>query len=143
MCTSAPSQNCSLSRRRAPNICARRGRAHRAAAGASCARRGRWFRRSSNTARRPAKELAIFRAAAEIRRTYGAGAIRTAIISKTQGVSDMLELALLLKEVGLVTATGRAEINIVPLFETIDDLRACVEVMDRLLALPEYRRLVD
>ena len=34
-------------------------------------------------------------------------------------------------------------LNIVPLFETIDDLRACVGVMDRLLAIPEYRRLVD
>ena len=30
-----------------------------------------------------------------------------------------------------------------PLFETIADLRACVGVMDRLLAIPEYRRLVD
>ena len=89
------------------------------------------------------KELAIFRAAAGIRRTYGVGAIRTAIISKTEGVSDMLELALLLKEVGLVTASGRAEINIVPLFETIADLRACVTVMDKLLSLPEYRRLID
>ena len=40
--------------------------------------------------------------------TYGAGGIRTSIISKCQGVSDMLELALLLKEVGLVSADGRA-----------------------------------
>jgi phosphoenolpyruvate carboxylase len=88
-------------------------------------------------------ELKILRAAVAIRRTYGAESIRTAIISKTQGVSDMLELALLLKEVGLVTASGRAGVNIVPLFETIDDLRACVGVMDRLLSLPEYRRLVD
>ena len=88
-------------------------------------------------------ELAIFRTASALRKTYGPEAIRTSIISKTQGVSDMLELALILKEVGLVTATGRSEINIVPLFETIDDLRACVAVMDRLLALPEYRRLVD
>src|SRR6202042_2307494 len=63
--------------------------------------------------------------------------------SKAQGVSDMLELALLLKEVGLVTASGRSALNLVPLFETIDDLRACVGVMDRLLAIPEYRRLVD
>ena len=55
----------------------------------------------------------------------------------------MLELALLLKEVGLVSADGRAQLNMVPLFETIEDLRACVAVMDRLLALPEYRRLVD
>jgi phosphoenolpyruvate carboxylase len=90
-----------------------------------------------------AGELALFRTAAAIRKTYGPDAIRTSIISKTQGVSDMLELALLLKEVGLVGADGRAALNMVPLFETIEDLRACVEVMDRLLALPEYRRLVD
>jgi phosphoenolpyruvate carboxylase len=90
-----------------------------------------------------AGELAVFRTAAAIRKTYGPDAIRTSIISKAQGVSDMLELALLLKEVGLVGADGRAEISLVPLFETIDDLRACVGVMDRLLAIPEYRRLVD
>jgi len=88
-------------------------------------------------------ELAILRTAAAIRKTYGPDAIRTAIISKTQGVSDMLELALLLKEVGLVGADGRAEVCVVPLFETIDDLRACVGVMDELLGLPEYRRLVE
>jgi phosphoenolpyruvate carboxylase len=88
-------------------------------------------------------ELALFRTAASIRRTYGAGAIRTSIISKCQGISDMLELALLLKEVGLVSADGRAQLNLVPLFETIEDLRACVAVMDRLLGIPEYRRLVD
>ena len=88
-------------------------------------------------------ELALFRTAASIRKTYGADAIRTSIISKAQGVSDLLELALLLKEVGLVSADGRAEINMVPLFETIDDLRACVGVMDRLLGVPEYRRMVD
>ncbi len=88
-------------------------------------------------------ELAVFAVAAAIRKKYGPGAIRTSIVSKTQGVSDMLELALLLKEAGLVGADGRAELNMVPLFETIDDLRACVGVMDRLLGMPEYRRLVD
>ena len=88
-------------------------------------------------------ELAVFRTAAAIHRIYGVEAIRTCIISKTQGVSDMLELALLLKEAGLVTAQGRAAVNLAPLFETIADLRACVGVMDRLLAIPEYRRLVD
>ena len=30
-----------------------------------------------------------------------------------------------------------------PLFETIEDLRNCVGVMDRLLSIPEYRKLVD
>ena len=87
-------------------------------------------------------ELGIFNAAATIRKTYGAGAIRTAIISKTDSVSDMLELALLMKEVGLIRG-GEASLHLVPLFETIADLRACVGVMDRLLAIPEYRQLVD
>jgi phosphoenolpyruvate carboxylase len=90
-----------------------------------------------------AGELAVFRAAAAIRKTYGSGAIRTAIISQTEAASDMLELALLLKEVGLVGADGSAPLAIVPLFETIAALRGCVGVMDRLLAIPEYRRLVD
>ncbi len=90
-----------------------------------------------------AGELGVFRAAAAIRRTYGPGAIRTSIISKTDSVSDMLELALILKEVGLVAADGTASLYVVPLFETISDLRACVGVMDALLAIPEYRRLVD
>jgi phosphoenolpyruvate carboxylase len=88
-------------------------------------------------------ELGVFKAAAAIRKTYGAGAIRTAIISKTDSVSDMLELALLMKEVGLIRAGGEASLHLVPLFETIADLRACVGVMDTLLAIPEYRRLVD
>ncbi|HXZ17121.1 MAG TPA: phosphoenolpyruvate carboxylase [Roseiarcus sp.] len=90
-----------------------------------------------------AGELAVFRAAAAIRVRYGKGAIRTSIISKTDAVSDMLELALLLKEVGLVTADGSAALAIVPLFETIADLRNCIGVMDRLLAIPEYRKLVE
>ena len=89
-----------------------------------------------------AGELGVFRAAAAIRKTYGPGAIRTSIISKTDSVSDMLELALILKEVGLVGADGCASLSVVPLFETIDDLRACVGVMDALLAIPEYRKLV-
>jgi phosphoenolpyruvate carboxylase len=89
-----------------------------------------------------AGELAIFRAAAKIKSTYGDAAIVTSIISKCQGVSDLLELALLLKEVGLVDASGKSRINMVPLFETIDDLRACVGVMDQLLGTPEYARFV-
>jgi phosphoenolpyruvate carboxylase len=89
-----------------------------------------------------AGELGVFNAAASIHRTYGRGAIRTAIISKTDSVSDMLELALLLKETGLIRS-GKASLHLVPLFETIADLRVCVGVMDKLLAIPQYRRLVD
>ncbi|WP_299623344.1 phosphoenolpyruvate carboxylase [Pelagibius sp.] len=89
------------------------------------------------------KELSILRAAAEGHRRFGPRAIPTAIISNTQSVSDLLELTVLLKEVGLVSPDGHSAVNIVPLFETISDLRNCIGIMDRLLAIPAYRRLVD
>ncbi len=88
------------------------------------------------------KELEMFQMAAEARSTYGAEIIRTSIISKAQSLSDLLELAVLLKEVGLINPRGKSEIDIVPLFETITDLRECAAVMEKAFALPVYRRLV-
>ncbi len=88
-------------------------------------------------------ELAIFHAAAEAHARFGADVIPQCIISMCQGMSDMLEVALLLKEVGLVHPSGRCAINIVPLFETIEDLQACSGIMDRMLSLHDYRKLVD
>jgi phosphoenolpyruvate carboxylase len=88
-------------------------------------------------------ELEIFEAAAKARATLGGRTITTSIISNTQSVSDMLELAVLLKQVGLVTPEGAGELHIVPLFETISDLRNCIEIMDRVLSIPAYRKLVD
>jgi phosphoenolpyruvate carboxylase len=88
-------------------------------------------------------EVAVLRAAAAAHATFGEGVIPQCIISMTRGVSDLLEVALLLKEVGLVDAKGTSRLNIVPLFETIEDLRQCAAIMDQLLSLPEYRRLVD
>ena len=87
-------------------------------------------------------ELAILRAAAEARRLYGGRAIENAIISKAASVSDLLELAVLLKEVGLVRPDGTSEVNVVPLFETIADLRASAAIMDAAFGVPQYRRLV-
>jgi phosphoenolpyruvate carboxylase len=88
-------------------------------------------------------ELEVFHAAAEAHAKYGIEAIPQCIISMCKGVSDMLEVALLLKEAGLVDPSGRSVINIVPLFETIEDLQASSRIMDRILSLHEYRRLVD
>jgi phosphoenolpyruvate carboxylase len=88
-------------------------------------------------------ELDVFHAAAEAHASFGTDVIPQCIISMSRGVSDLLEAALLLKEVGLVDPSGRSAVNIVPLFETIEDLQACAAIMDRLLSLPEYRRLVD
>jgi phosphoenolpyruvate carboxylase len=89
-------------------------------------------------------ELAILRATAEAHRRYGQDAVPHYVISKTTGVSDILETAVLLKEAGLLRPReGALDLDIVPLFETIEDLRHCGEVMDDLLGLPEYARLLD
>ena len=87
-------------------------------------------------------ELLVLRAGAEAHAIYGAAVIPQCIISMTEGISDLLEVAVLLKEVGLVSPSGKSSINIVPLFETIDDLRNCAQIMDQLLSLPDYRNLV-
>src|SRR5712672_936858 len=88
-------------------------------------------------------ELAVFHAAAEAHVRFAADVIPQCIISMCKGVSDMLEVALLLKEVGLVNPSGRSAINIVPLFETIEDLQASSGIMDRMLSIHDYRKLVD
>jgi phosphoenolpyruvate carboxylase len=91
-----------------------------------------------------ASELAILRATAEAHRRYGPASVPHYVISKTTGVSDILETATLLKEVGLLRPReGALDVDIVPLFETIEDLRNCGEVMNELLGLPEYMRLLE
>ncbi|MEH2513034.1 phosphoenolpyruvate carboxylase [Nitrobacteraceae bacterium AZCC 1564] len=89
------------------------------------------------------KELAVLKTAADAHAVFGSDVIRQCIVSMTKGVSDLLEIAVLLKETGLVAADGGSRLNIVPLFETIDDLRNCGAIMDKLFSLPEYRRLID
>jgi phosphoenolpyruvate carboxylase len=91
-----------------------------------------------------AGELDILRTAADAHRRYGKDTVPNYVISKTTSVSDILEAALLLKEVGLLQPReGRLDVNIVPLFETIEDLRNCGAVMDTLLAIPAYARLLQ
>jgi phosphoenolpyruvate carboxylase len=86
-------------------------------------------------------ELDIFATARQMHDIYGPAAIPTYIISMTNSVSDLLECALLLREAGLLEPrSGRLQVQIVPLFETIDDLQRAPQLMDRLLRLPEWRR---
>ena len=88
-------------------------------------------------------ELAIFQVARTIHLRYGKAAIDNVIISKTNGVSDLLEVAVLLKEVGLLRPLEMAlDVNIVPLFETITDLEHAERIMEHLFSLPFYRRLL-
>jgi len=89
-------------------------------------------------------ELAIFDTAAAAHRRYGPEALPNYIISKADGVSDMLEVALLLKETGLLLPgdVPQLSLNIIPLFETIADLRGGAAIMDALFALPYYQQLL-
>ena len=89
------------------------------------------------------KEMAILRAAATAHASFGPEAIRAYIVSKTSGVSNLLEVYLLLKEVGLYIPGDPpfCDIMAVPLFETIDDLEAAPDVMARYLDRPKAAAL--
>ena len=90
-----------------------------------------------------ANELAMLAVAADAHRRYGPRAMPNYVISKADSVSDILEVAVLLKEVGLLRPReGRLDVDIVPLFETIGDLQHCGPIMEALFALPAYRRLL-
>ncbi len=107
------------------------------------------------------KELAIFAMAKVMRERFGADAIRHYIISHTETVSDLLEVLLLQKEVGLLRGilngprltNGNAstqglrnpvcDLIVVPLFETIEDLRNAAPIMREFYALPGVAALVQ
>ncbi|EGF86146.1 hypothetical protein HMPREF0433_01509 [Gemella sanguinis M325] len=80
------------------------------------------------------KELLIFKTARELKDKLGNNIIKQNIISHTTSISDLLELAIMLKEVGLV-GSDFARLQLVPLFETIEDLENSYEIMDNYLAL--------
>ena len=90
-------------------------------------------------------ELAVMTAAAEAHARYGEKSIQYYVISKTEQVSDLLEVYLLLKEAGLWRAGDppTAAIMAVPLFETIADLERAPEVMENYLSLPEIAAGLD
>jgi phosphoenolpyruvate carboxylase len=92
-------------------------------------------------------ELAIFEAARTARARFGKEAIRHYIISHTETVSDLLEVLLLQKEVGLMHNTldsnGVNDLIVVPLFETIEDLRNAAPIMREFYALPGIAQLVQ
>ena len=87
------------------------------------------------------KELLIFKTAIELKDKLGNNIIKQNIISHTTSISDLLELAIMLKEVGLV-GSDFARLQLVPLFETIEDLENSYEIMDNYLALDIVKKWV-
>ncbi len=91
-------------------------------------------------------EIAIFEKAKVMRQRFGSQAIRHYIISHTETVSDLLEVLLLQKEVGLMRSTlddgAINDLIVVPLFETIEDLRNAAPIMREFYQLPGIAQLV-
>ncbi|MFZ3303466.1 MAG: phosphoenolpyruvate carboxylase, partial [Mycobacterium sp.] len=91
------------------------------------------------------KELGIVSAAAHAIDIYGPPAVPNYIISMCRSVSDLLEAGILLKECGLLDASGEepyCPVGIVPLFETIDDLHRGASILEAALDLPVYQNMV-
>ncbi|MDD2879839.1 MAG: phosphoenolpyruvate carboxylase [Rhodoferax sp.] len=92
-------------------------------------------------------EISIFEAAKVSRAQFGTQAIRHYIISHTETVSDLLEVMLMQKEVGLMRGTldtqATCDLIVVPLFETIEDLRNASVIMREFYALPGILPMVQ
>lgn len=93
---------------------------------------------------RTESELAVFNAARELRAAFGPRAIERHIVSHTETVSDLLEVALLQKETGLLAGVEQrhCRLMVVPLFETIEDLARAPAIMRELWAHPGLRSLL-
>lgn len=93
------------------------------------------------------KEIGVFNMAREMRQAFGPRTVRQYIISHTESLSDLLEVALLQKETGLLrgvwgSAKVQVDLNIVPLFETIADLRNATMIMGKWLSLLGIRHVL-
>lgn len=88
----------------------------------------------------------VLREIRDAHRRYGPQVIETYIVSMTRGADDILAVALLAREAGLIDLTGgdgrRADIGFVPLLETVEELRRSGEILDDLLRDPSYREIV-
>ncbi|HEY3504048.1 MAG TPA: phosphoenolpyruvate carboxylase [Actinocatenispora sp.] len=89
------------------------------------------------------KTYDVFATIREVQETFGPEVIESYIISMTHGVDDLLAAAVLARENGLVDVhADRARIGFVPLLETVHELKTGGELLDELLSIPEYRRIV-
>lgn len=85
------------------------------------------------------KELKIYKTARHLKDLLGEDVIKQHIISHTESVSDMLEQAIMLKEYDLVDSQ-KARIQVVPLFETVEDLQNAREIMKEYLSFDIVKR---
>ena len=91
-----------------------------------------------------AKTLSTFSAIRELQDNFDPIVVETYIISMTKGPEDVLAAAYLAKEAGLIDLRkGVARVDVAPLLETVAELRAAGEILERLLVNPTYRKIVE
>ena len=90
-----------------------------------------------------AKTLNTFIAIDNLIERFGPEVIETYIVSMTKGADDLIAVTVLGKQAGLVDLKkGVAKIGFAPLLETVAELRAAGEILEKLLSNPTYRALV-
>ncbi|MDV3351259.1 phosphoenolpyruvate carboxylase [Leptolyngbyaceae cyanobacterium CCMR0082] len=88
--------------------------------------------------------IATFHMVRKLHQEFGQDICRSYVISMSDHASDILEVLLLGKEAGLYDpATGVGNLHIVPLFETVADLRRSTAVMEELFELPLYLSMLQ
>lgn len=88
------------------------------------------------------KELKIYETARLLKDELGEDIIKQHIISHTETISDMLEQAIMLKEYGLINSKN-ARIQVVPLFETVEDLENSRQIMEEYLNFDIVKRWIS
>ena len=89
------------------------------------------------------KTLDTFFAIADLIDRFGSQAIETYIVSMTKGADDLIAAVVIAQQVGLVSLKNKkARIGFAPLLETVAELRAAGEILEKLLGNPAYRSLV-
>jgi len=93
---------------------------------------------------RAAVTFETFNAIRRAHERFGPGVIESYVVSMTRDTDDVLAAAILARDAGLIDLhAGKASIDIVPLFETIDELRRAGELLETMLSSPAYRRIVE
>ncbi len=87
--------------------------------------------------------FSVFKMVKRLQQEFGSRICHSYVISMSHSASDLLEVLLLAKEMGLIDQNSqKSKLLVVPLFETVEDLKRAPEVMEKLFKLDFYRELL-
>ena len=87
--------------------------------------------------------FSVFKMVKRLQQEFGSRICHSYVISMSHSASDLLEVLLLAKEMGLIDQNyQKSKLLVIPLFETVEDLKRAPEVMERLFKLDFYKSLL-